>query len=107
MVDEEYNPTITLRQADGWLSPEGDFYACGYGEHGRCARHIIGDTYARWGAVDYLEMHGWIHISEREITNSNVIPTQKQQDALFDMQMLNPASRLARSIAYFLGEENW
>ena len=102
----EFNPT-TPRQTDGWLSPEGVFYACGWGRHERCARHIIGDQKTTYGATDYLESHGWLHISEMDIVNTYVRPTQDQQNTLFDMQMLSPTSRLARCIAEFLGKDKW
>lgn len=89
---QRYQPVSVPIQADGWLAPTGEFYHCGYGEHDRCALEITG-----LHDVD-LENAGWLHISDREIRNWNVPPTQAQMDTLWDMMKIFPRTKLGVDI---------
>lgn len=102
----EFKPAIMPRQTDGWLSPEGLFYACGYGFHAYCARALLGENHPTENAVHYLETHGWVHISGHEIVNQFIRLTQAQQNILFDIAMLNPKSGMGRSLLEDLGMED-
>jgi hypothetical protein len=89
------------RQADGWIDPEGRFYACGFKHHSEFAASIGVNVY-------WLETHGWVHISGWEITNykSDLRLSQPQQDTLFDMLVERQTGFLADSIKDWLGLED-
>lgn len=88
-------------QHDGWMSPEGTYYPCGYCKHSACAVALTGK------GVHDLEMSGWIHISSSEVANftqGRRLCTQSQRDRLFDMVMVNPNSRFGENIQAFLAD---
>lgn len=86
-------------QADGWLSPEGVYYPCGFGNHDEAAREIAGVS-----SSYCLEERGWLHITDSQLWLEGAL-TQPQIDTLFDMLMVNPASSLGINIARYLGEQ--
>lgn len=74
----------TVINDDGWLDPQGKFYACGYAGH-----HDFALTQGK--TVPQLEQSGWLHISGDYLCNLNMInPTQAQLDVLFDTLMALP-----------------
>jgi len=79
-------------QEDGWLSPDGVYYPCGYCNHSEAAMEIAGV-----GSYD-LDKRGWVHISESCIYTEAGL-TQSQVDKLFDMYMVDPGSFLGTNIA--------
>jgi hypothetical protein len=92
---KEFLPTAVPVQEDGWLSPEGAYYPCGYGRHYRAAMEIAGvDPYD-------LGKRGWVHISDSVIWLEKEL-TQPQVDMLFGMWMVNPESLLGINIARLL-----
>lgn len=91
-----YPATTVPVQEDGWMSPDGTYYPCGFYHHSEAAEEIAGMD------VWELEESGWVHISGDCIRNEDVRLTQAQRDMLFDMFMLNPNSWLAHNLAPFL-----
>ncbi len=92
-----FPPATSPMQEDGWLSPDGLYYPCGYQNHWEAAMEIGGV-----GPYD-LEERGWVHISDGRFSVERAL-TQPQMDTLFDMQMVDPGSCLGRNIARCLGE---
>jgi len=76
-------PTVALdsipaNATDGWLSPEGKFYQCGWQEHISLA-FDLGET------QNALEQKGWIKLSANEIFEPYRPPaTQAQLNRIFD-----------------------
>ncbi len=79
-------------QEDGWLSPDGVYYPCGFYCHYDAAMEIVGV------GPSELEERGWVHISDSRVRLERGL-TQPQVDTLFDMWMLNPESVLGMNIA--------
>jgi hypothetical protein len=91
-----FPPATSPVQEDGWLSPDGVYYPCGFWNHFEAAMEIAGV-----GPSD-LEERGWVHISDSQISVQRGL-TQPQMDTLFDMQMVDPGSCLGMNIARHLG----
>lgn len=75
-------PDSTVSADDGWITPDGKFYPCGYMEHVWLADKLGKEEReaekAGWVKISHgLEGKLYIHKGERE-------PTQKQLDTLFD-----------------------
>ncbi len=89
---KRFPPAGSPVQEDGWLSPDGVYYPCGFYNHSAAAMEIAG--------VDSsdLEERGWLHISDSRIWLQRGL-TQRQVDTLFDMYMVNPESVLGMNIA--------
>jgi len=66
-----------INHTDGWLSPQGKFYRCGWMEHISLA-DALGYTEKQ------LEELGWIKISNNRAIPSEKPPSQAQINALFD-----------------------
>lgn len=89
----------------GWLSPAGEFFACGWGEHTQGAFEIIDRKYSNEfsyeDARDFLVNKGWILIDNptrsyiEVTTGKNKRITKAQREFLFDyftnLQMHNRA----------------
>lgn len=93
---KKFLPTAVPVQEDGWLSPDGVYYPCGYSHHHEAAMEIAGV-----GPYD-LGKRGWVHISDSVIWSEKGL-TQPQVDMLFDMCMVNPESLLGINIASAIG----
>lgn len=98
--DSRYKPATEPVQDDGWMTPDGVFYPCGFWQHSACAMNLTGMY------VTDLEKSGWAHISSNFIANDDLTLTQPQIDALFDMMMLDPNSELGRHIAGWLNDDD-
>lgn len=99
MATKLYTPESTPIQADGWIAPNGDLYACGTYGHRNCAYELEGCD------VWDLEEKGYLHISEDEIRNTDTKPTNDQLGTLLEMAMLNTESPLAYRIKSYV--EKW
>lgn len=87
-----------LAGVDGWLSPDGTFYACSYHDHLVYADKLCGKMrYQRVNRFPYelngeytLEKMGWLKISLNKIVvckGMNI--TKRQLDFLFDYYVSN------------------
>jgi len=82
-------PSGEIDTHDGWLSPDGKFYACLYGEHISKAASLVYflDGRRDFNAERTLEETGWVKVATGRLFwdygNHNV-PTQRQYDAVFD-----------------------
>lgn len=57
------NADIVVAEATlGWLSPDGQFFPCGYGGHSEKAREIAGKMSPTKDAQTFLESKGWFAI---------------------------------------------
>ena len=71
----------------GWLSPEGDFYACGFLEHESFAWRIAAARGYRdfYSGSKALEEHEWVKLKcGNWIVVAKDLATQPQIDAIFD-----------------------
>lgn len=89
--------------ANGWLSPDGRFYACGFREHDRFALHLTSQIYHSPEGVRRLEAECWMRVSNgtfRWLTKHR--PTWAQYETACDLlnQALFPeiAERIRFSI---------
>ncbi|MHB8156665.1 MAG: hypothetical protein ACYDEQ_04665 [Desulfocucumaceae bacterium] len=87
-----------LKNQDGWLEPNGDFYACSYEKHWQFADEICKKYKYRLMArflfnldAEYtLEVNGWVKISLGKAYYHREKPlTKKQADFLFDYYLAN------------------
>ncbi len=64
MFLREYKPAkpSKLVASEGWLSPRGEFYACGYGGHDGLATRITATLWATLGSTQLLEQYGWVRV---------------------------------------------
>lgn len=90
--------TGDLKNRDGWVDPEGSFYACSYEDHWRFADEMCKKKKYRLMSrflfnldSEYtLEVNGWIKISLGRVHYHNEKPmTKKQIDLLFDYFVAN------------------
>lgn len=93
---EPYNGD--LQGVDGWVAPDGTFYACNYYDHLIYADKLVKKMgYQRVNRFPYelngeytLEKNGWIKISlGRVVVYKNMSITKKQLDFLFDYYVSN------------------
>lgn len=84
-----------LSQEDGWIDPDGAFYACGYTYHATLAEQM---NYS----VHHLEQAGWLHISSGVVVNDDPRLTQAQIDTLFDLTQLAPDTSYGQDLLGFL-----
>lgn len=86
-----------MEPSGGWLSPEGKFYPCQYGQHAELASiigaHLFGELF---GTYDLLR-RGWAHIYDNGIIPAKQFGvdlqlTQAQLDTLFDLSQLPGAA---------------
>ena len=96
LVVEPYRGSLT--GVDGWLSPDGVFYACSYHDHMVYADKLCGKMgYKKINSFPYqlngeytLEKMGWIKISlSRIVVFKGMTITKKQLDFLFDYYVSN------------------
>lgn len=87
-----------LSGVDGWLSPDGTFYACSYYDHLIYADKLVARMrYKKVNRFPYelngeytLEKNGWVKISlGRIVVHKDMILTKKQIDFLFDYYVSN------------------
>ena len=98
-----------------WISPEGRFYDCYFGDHETKAEEIVKNIGIEVKWSDYctttLENLGWLHVSDKslwikETRNNLQLCTQAQINTLYDkakgtfyenfiMELINKASDLA------------
>lgn len=87
-----------LSGVDGWLSPDGTFYACSYYDHLIYADKLVGRMgYKKVNRFPYelngeytLEQNGWAKISlGRVVVHKDMKLTKKQLDFLFDYYVIN------------------
>ncbi|MFZ5596769.1 MAG: hypothetical protein ACOY31_07120 [Bacillota bacterium] len=90
--------TGDLKNMDGWIDPQGNFYACSYEEHWKFAEEICKEFKYRLVArflfnldAEYtLECNGWVKISLGKVRYHCEKPlTRKQMDKLFDYFLAN------------------
>jgi hypothetical protein len=75
----------------GWLSPTGDFYPCGYGEHESLADQIVAAFYGKLEGSKYLDNYGWLRVQDGNVVwmgNGSPPATQAQIDVLWDISRL-------------------
>jgi hypothetical protein len=62
--DERYAPATEPMCSEGWISPDGKVYYCGYGEHRYSARPISATYYGEiaYNSEKFLEDKKWLKI---------------------------------------------
>jgi hypothetical protein len=87
-----------LAGVDGWVAPDGTFYACSYYDHLIYADKLVARMgYKRVNRFPYelngeytLEKNGWVKISlGRVVVHKDMSLTKKQLDFLFDYYISN------------------
>jgi hypothetical protein len=82
----------TPKVSEGWLSPDGDFFACGHMEHDALAEHLSAQYYNSLDDTKFLGSKGWGRVwTSGLIGFEDHDPTQKQLDAMFDLAMVEGA----------------
>lgn len=83
-------------QSAGWLSPEGNFYTCGYAGHRSLSKHLSAHYYEHLEDTEKkLEENNWIKVYESGQIGWNYskelidIITQKQFDFIQDLMALD------------------
>ena len=73
-------------KSNGWLSLSGMFFECLSYEHFYASLPLWNwfDGYAH-NSAHALERNGWIRVSNGTVVNREVMPTQPQINALWDM----------------------
>jgi hypothetical protein len=78
------DPQSAITQDEGWLSPEGKFYPCAYGEHINLATRLGLNSIQ-------MEKTGWLKVQQGKVFFSDLFgqtePTQSQRDKVFDYYM--------------------
>jgi hypothetical protein len=87
---------VAPTQEDGWIAPDGKFYAIPCGDHYEFAEQFAHTK------PSSLEAQGWLHISYGFIRNFNVQITQPQMDTLWDAFQADPRSARALELKYWL-----
>jgi hypothetical protein len=84
---EYYGQDPDVPGPTGWLSPDGKFFKCRYGEHCSAAKPLAARYYGTIERPDtLLTRNGWIHIQEGRIfVSESQQATQAQIDVLFDL----------------------
>ena len=61
---KKYEPAIEPLRSEGWISPDGKIYYCGYGEHIHSARPIVAKIYGtlEYNPEEFLEDNKWLKI---------------------------------------------
>lgn len=75
----------------GWLSPDGIFYPCRYGEHDSAAKQIAASKYNTLESTQYLETQKWLRVQDGNVVwsgNEQPPATQPQLDKLWDISEL-------------------
>lgn len=78
---------------NGWLLPDGKFYPCGFQGH-------IETAYRLGYEEREAEKLGWIKISSQVIQASEIDPSQKQIDLIFDY-----CQKLGKGMPYWMTKE--
>jgi len=87
-----------LKNKDGWIDPQGNFYTCAYEHHWRFADEICKKFKYRllsrflfnMDSEYTLEVNGWVKISMGRVQFHSEKPmTKKQVDFLFDYFVAN------------------
>jgi hypothetical protein len=81
-------PKIPVTQAvakGGWLSPKGELYVCGYGEHVDLSDHLHVQIYD--SKEPHIEERGWIRIWTRGMFTCEKRPTPEQMSMLLEMSV--------------------
>lgn len=82
---------IKERYADGWLSPEGDYWPCEPQGHLDLADYITNND--NYGGEKLLEGRGWTKVSMNQwFNNGRSRLTQAQIDFIFDWCRVNGKS---------------
>lgn len=89
------------RYADGWLSPEGDYWPCKPQGHLNLADYITNrDDYK---GEKLLESRGWVKVSMNKwFGDGSLRLTQKQMDFIFDWCRLNGVKYPPECIQYVI-----
>lgn len=83
-------PAENLLLSEGWLSPEGVFYDCAYGEHTSLAHHITKSLYHS-DQGEYLLCKTWVRIYESiAMWVLDGKPTTAQMNTLRQIVEANP-----------------
>lgn len=85
----DHKPRPITGQLDGWVGPDGAFYAVTPGSHDNFSYFMFHCS------VTTLEKKGWAHISGGIIVNEKIYMTQAQYDALWDWIMIDPQQECA------------
>lgn len=102
---------IGLRSINGYIDPNGRFYMCKFSEHVSIADKLVDQYYgysknrkrkisksqrefsAPFNAQQFLEEHGWMHISDGKWVNAwlwlGKDISQRQLDSVFDWAVAN------------------
>lgn len=89
------SPTEELIQSDGWISPNGEFYTCGNGQHwglGEAIACCVYDTDESWNWL--AESKGWLYLHKDGTTGYN-LPTMTKS-------MFEKIDKLSK-----VGNERW
>jgi len=95
-------PAYKITAPNGWLSIDGKFYPCEYGEHARLGyamKIIKGRTDVDWENI--MEKAGWIKIQGGKAYLWDKF-TAKQRDLVFDWYV-----ERNRPLPYWLEDEEW
>ena len=95
---EFHLPITALKLSEGWLSPEGEFYPCDYGEHEGLATRI---TAVRYGALTGAEAlrRQWIKVQQYWYREPDGHITDAQRETAFQL------AELASVEEKYLGQE--
>ena len=80
-------PDYKITAWNGWLSPDGKFYACGMMEHITLATQIFADTIKEPESVNwerFMEVLGWVKIAGGEVHEPRRGLTQAQYDLVME-----------------------
>lgn len=78
-------PSKKLIQSAGWISTNGDFYACQPWEHDGRATNITACLFNSLRGTRLLEEKRWMRIYEDGLSYNSEKLTQKQIDKVFDL----------------------
>jgi len=81
-------PISKLAVSAGWLSPQGQFYPCGYREHSDLAECICKALLSKLQDSRYLEENGWIRVTTDGHIRGYSTATSKQVKTLMDIYLL-------------------
>jgi hypothetical protein len=80
--------------SEGWLSPEGLFYPCGYGGHDSLATRITAVRYGTLNGTKALGRLGWLrlHFRHGAVAPVETKPTTAQMTALWELSTADGAT---------------
>lgn len=86
--------------ADGWLSPEGDYWPCRPQGHQELADYLSGSK--SYDGEKILEGRGWIKVSTNKWYAIDIYVTQAQIDFVFDWCRVNDRKYPPDHLRYML-----